>query len=237
MRVLAVVVLGALTLSQSAPNLVRFGPNATLLTERDLAAILALSDVGGRTAWAIRVSRGWSGWGAQVFFPADQSGDELRRGPMLAASARVAPGSASSVPRTWRAAYPGRWAQVPLTGSNPDVLSGPRDLNRPFRVHADLTDDDLLAIIGLIRSSPTVPASPMRPSDPDRPPIQVRGDWPVSAILPNDGSPARQASDAGDVVRVALIDMSPRENSGQDVILERTVRGWIIARVGWWIAD
>ena len=121
---------------------------------------------------------------------------------------------------------PQAYAQILEPGNdNPLAIAGPRDRQRPFRVYGEFSDDDLLAIVDLIRSAPTLSS---KPGELPQSPIfhHVRGSWPIKTI----------SSDEVGII-VELIDESPIEKSGQAVYLRKTDGKWTVIRLTAWIAD
>ena len=128
--------------------------------------------------------------------------------------------------KRWRLTTPQAYAQVLEPGNDdPLAIAGPRDRQRPFRVYGEFTDGDLLAIVDLIRSAPTLPSKPG-----ERPQSaifhHVRGSWPIQTI---------SADEMG--VTVTLVDESPIEKTGQAVHLKKVEGRWTVARLTAWIAD
>jgi hypothetical protein len=127
--------------------------------------------------------------------------------------------------RRWSRERSGRWAQVlTVAGDDPLAIKDSRDVARPFRVFGEIADDELLAVVDFIRSSPENPTP--QPSTAAAIFRRVAGTWPIQRLEVVDG-----------VVSVQLIDPSPIEKSGQAVLVRRVGSRWTITRITSWIAD
>lgn len=162
-------------------------------------------------------------WYVEVFLVPDQIAPALRRGRVETVVASLSAPQAYSGPKRWRKESTAEYAQVPVPGTDPARIAGRADLNRPFRVVGSFTDEDLIAIVDYIRSSPrAVDRTNQRGPFTDR----ARGQWPVGLVV-------RKTDD----IEVTLIEPKDRGTSGQRATLRQDGRRWTLTRVGYWIAD
>ena len=162
-------------------------------------------------------------WYVEVFLVPDRITPALRRGRVETVAAALSAPQAYSGPKRWQKNSTAEYAQVPVRGTDPARVAGGGDLNRPFRVVGSFTDEDLIAIVDYIRSSPVA-----RDRANQRGPFtdRVRGQWPIGLIVRN-----------ADGVEVTWLEPKDREKSGQRATLRRDGRLWTLTRVGYWIAD
>lgn len=132
----------------------RFGPLGGPLTSADLRAFEQAAGPGAQV-WAIR---GWRSqtlptvWYVDVFLPPTHTRARLARGPIVHLSCEPQEGICS------------RWTKDPEPGSYVQVREKRRldshemgawsDIERPIRVVGDSSDDDLLGLVGYIRTGP-----------------------------------------------------------------------------------
>jgi hypothetical protein len=153
---------------------------------------------------------------------------ELNVGTTLSIAAALESPTAYDGQKTWRVERVGQWAQVPVPGSDPRLVSDGRDLNRPFPVGGSIDEEALKAIVSLIRSSPTVEPPTSTPGKPVAPMFtKVNGHWPIARAVFRDAS----------LVDLELLDEKPQEKSGQAIRLRKTPAGWSIQALSFWIAD
>jgi hypothetical protein len=58
-----------------------------------------------------------------------------------------------NAPGAWKLDAPGHWAQVAISGRDYDVLNGEMDVNLPFQVDGDFSDEELVSLVTWIRTS------------------------------------------------------------------------------------
>jgi len=126
----------------SSPQFI--GTAVMKLSSEDVAAILSLEGV--TTPWLIHASQGQIGRPVQIFLPPGVATGKLRRGKMLFAL--------GTGPGQWHIVEAGQYAQVAVEGHSLEKLRDHLDLTSPFAVSGDISDDDLLSIVQLIRSKP-----------------------------------------------------------------------------------
>jgi hypothetical protein len=70
---------------------------------------------------------------------------------------------------------------VAILGRSVDDISGDRDVNRPFVVHGELSDQEIVTVVTFIRSSPelTSQKSSGSPAEISR---RVKGEWPLGRL-------------------------------------------------------
>lgn len=148
------IALAALVWLQPAARApIVIGPQRDALTVEDLAAIGVV--VGsGRSIWIVDTGPVGDTLTATVYLTPDQRSPVLRRGTWLSVTKGfAAPGRP---PRSWIAAdeqlrLRGEYAQVPIGGRDPDDVRDDLDEHRPFLVSSDVADEDVLAIVRLVR--------------------------------------------------------------------------------------
>jgi hypothetical protein len=112
-------------------------------------------------------------WFVTVFGLPNHHTALVRRGPTITVVAALTTPTSYEDQKTWGITGSVReYAQVPVPGSDPHIVRDGRDLNRPFRVVGELTDETLAAVVALVRTSPTIP-----------PPLSAKGQ-PVASISP-----------------------------------------------------
>jgi hypothetical protein len=232
-RLLILGTLGLFLTFQSAPSTaVRLGPTGNHLTSGDLDQINRL-DVGGRAAWVLEgQARGGirsNSWYVVAYLTADQTRAGIRRGRLAVLKAEMTSPDAYDGPKRWELVSMGDYAQVPLSGADPDALTGSRDLNRPFTVVGTVEDDSLVAIVSLIRTGPAIAIEFQDKTGP--PPTgmfrRVEKSWPIKSLLML----------SADAVEVSLLDPSRMEKSGQKVWLRKYGTSWNVTRLAAWFAD
>ncbi len=207
----------------------RIGPTSERLRAEDVAAIDAA--IGKRAAWLFQgfppsYDASNSSWYVSAYLPADHVTSRLRRGTVARVLGAMVSREAYDQRKKWTLTAPQAYAQVLEPGTDdPLAIAGPRDRQRPFRVYGEFTDDDLLAIVDLIRSAPTLPS---KTGEPPQSVIfhHVRGSWPMQTI---------SADEIG--IKVTLLDESPAEKTGQGVHLQKADGKWTVIRLTAWIAD
>lgn len=209
---IAIALVAAWLQAGAGPQIL--GPAAAEITSDDVAAFTRLAG-NNEAPWIVfGFARGMiPARAAAIFFKPDTSHAGIRRGRVDEFIARQSAGTFGP----WERVLTARYAQVPVERTNPDTLTSARDLNRPFRLVGVIDDDDILAVVRLIRSSPSVGMAKA---------TVVQGGWPITQMIL-----------AGDELRVRLIDENAREMSGQFVALRRAGSEWAITSVNLWIAD
>jgi hypothetical protein len=231
---LTLVLLFALLQTGAPAGPVRIGPTGDRLTEDDLAQIGLLAEEAGGRPWVLD---GHSPsflpdapWYVAVYLQPDLTSGSLRRGRIQYMTALLTARGDYSAPRKWQLNSSTDSAQVTMPGTDPDSVTGGRDLNRPFRVAGTFSDGEILAIVALVRSSPSIPPPVSRaPGQPTAAIFtHVQGSWPIVTLI--------AAADRA-AARVTLIDMKPSGTSGQSVELEGGGPEWRVVRLTAWIAD
>jgi hypothetical protein len=110
----------------------------------------------------------------------------------------------------WTLQQKHRYAQLVLPGRAFEQINGERDLNRPFRVHGEFTDEELVSLVTFLR------AKPSWLNGVERHPVEA--DWPVTVVNREpDGTVAAS--------------LSRDQWQGQRVILRRRANSWTIIRL------
>ena len=195
------VLVAALMQSPAMP--LRIGDVARQLTDADVTA-LEMVIPSGSTPWLLSgeyTSIGLAQY-IEAFMPPTVETQVLRRGTIISADRRPST-SPWVLGATWS------YAQVAIAGRRFDDIRDDRDMNRPFRVVGNFTDDDLVHIVQLVRSDP-----PTR--DPIRP-------WPILWVKrwPDDS---------------VHVDLLEEVTHGQAIILRKSGQDWLIVTVTSWAA-
>ncbi len=203
------------------PELIRFGYTGPQFRADDIAQITRIADAAGARPWILVGHPGFPPWiwNAQVYLAPDVVGERVRRGRVDTLAAELEGPHAYDRPKTWRSEGTGRYAQIVAPGSSPDALPDARHPSRPFVVHGVVSDEELLEVAALIRSSPTIQSG-----RPDHPLSEissniVHGSWPIGRV-------DREAPD------VVLVWLMLREGYGQTVRLRLNNGSWRIEALG-----
>lgn len=209
---LAVVVA---VLFQAPPSIVRIGTLAGSLTERDLAAILALPGV--LTPWLIHAGRGQIGHYLEVYLPPDTATDAVRRGTFLVGGRR------STIQEGGWGLNSGdsqrNYAQVAVVGRNMNQVVSQMDVARPFELRGTFTDAELLEIVGFIRSNPL---------------SQISNNIGQPAMVMGSLMPIRSIS--GSAATTVVVDLFIDEFQGERVTLQKQGSNWKALSSLKWIA-
>jgi hypothetical protein len=225
-----------LWLSIQAPpavGVIRLGPAGDRLSADDLAQIARLAKAESGSPWLVVAYPPGpmidsTRWFVTVFLEPDSWNSALNIGTTLTLGAALSAPGAYEATKTWRVQASGKYAQIPVPGSDPRVVRGARDLNRPFPVVGVIDETALLAIVSLIRGSPTIQPPPSPTRQPAVPILTtVQGHWPITrAVFRNASS-----------VDVQLLDEKASEKSGQGVALRKVGPSWSVSGLTYWIAD
>ena len=213
---------------------IRLGPTGSRLSLADLDQIAKAARGSVGDTWVVvGHSPGMMApprWFVTAFGSSNRQTALVRRGPTISVVAPLTTPTSYEDQKTWGVTGPvGEYAQVPVPGSDPQVVRDGRDLNRPFRVVGDVNDETLAAVVALVRTSPMIAPSPTRREGQPVASIftTVRGSWPITTIV------ARGPS----MIEVKLLDEESQERSGQTVELHGSRRVWTVGRLLAWIAD
>jgi hypothetical protein len=97
--------------------------------------------------WLVQGKAPFPGLTIAVYFAAEKTTAELRRGPMIRGY------RPANAPGAWKLDALGHWAQVAISGRDYDILNGETDVNLPFQIEGDFSDEDLISLVGFIRTS------------------------------------------------------------------------------------
>lgn len=215
------------------PVPILIGPTGGSLSASDLSQVVRLTAEGGGEPWMLvglpPPFADPARWFVDVYLAPDRTTAGVRRGRIQVVWARLPAIAAYAAPKTWQAASSAEYAQVPVPGTNPDAVRDGRDLNRPFRLFGVISDEALLSIVSLVRSSPVIAAPATRTTGQPvaRIATTVEGTWPIARVVVKPDT----------TVEVELLNHDPREKSGQEILLRGTGQVWIVERLGLWIAD
>jgi hypothetical protein len=235
MFTIALLFLLSLPATQSGTALfVRLGPTGDRLTSDDVDQIRRLRP-DAKPVWLVvghpRTFIPSNSWYVEAYLAPDASQTRVRRGQIVWVKAELTSPEAYDSPKRWEFVSTAGYAQVSVEGGGTDAITGPRDLNRPFKVVGTFDDDTLVSIVSFVRSSPSFSPPPSSRPEPPQVPTgifrQVQGTWPIAAIIGQGESG----------VELSLLDSSPYEKSGQRVILRRNGNSWVVAHLSAWFAD
>jgi hypothetical protein len=140
---LLTLAVGLLQIQPAVP--IRLGIGAQSLAEEEISEFRRAQP--GRDVWLVAGKAPFPGLSIAVYFAAENATAELRRGPMIRGYRLVNP------PGAWKLDAPGHWAQVAISGRDYDVLNGEMDVNLPFQVDGDFSDEELVSLVTWIRTS------------------------------------------------------------------------------------
>jgi hypothetical protein len=144
-RLIGIATLAATLLQAQTVGPIRLGVGAQSLTEQDIAVFQRA--LPGSTLWLVEGKAPFPGLSIAVYFAAEKTTAELRRGQMIRGKRPVNP------PGAWKLDARGNWAQVAIAGRDYNVLNGESDFNLPFQVDGDFSDEELITLIAFIRTT------------------------------------------------------------------------------------
>jgi hypothetical protein len=145
LRLIGVVTLAATLLQAQAVSPIRLGIGAQSLSEQDISEFRSV--LPGSTVWFVEGKAPFPGLSIAVYFAAEKTTAELRRGRMIRGYRPVNP------PGAWKLGAPGNWAQVAIAGRDYNVLNGESDFNLPFQVDGEFSDEELISLVTFIRTN------------------------------------------------------------------------------------
>ena len=160
--------------SQRTTEVVRVGDVATALGDSDVTDVVRLAACGTSPPWLMIASHGQIAevQFVEVFCTADQIKGALRRGQL---SWIVRDKFSSGVWSPWTVRERYRYAQVVPDGRSFEQVAGMQDVNRPFQLFSgEFTDEELVSLVGFLRSAPTWVHGSARD--------QVESKWPITMV-------------------------------------------------------
>jgi hypothetical protein len=142
---IGVVTLAATLLQAQAPGPTRLGVGAQSLSEQDISEFQRA--LPGSTVWLVQGKGPFPGLSIAVYFAAEKTTAELRRGRMIRGYRPVNP------PGPWKLDARSNWAQVAIAGRDYNVLNGESDFNLPFQVDGEFSDEELIGLVTFIRTN------------------------------------------------------------------------------------
>jgi len=97
--------------------------------------------------WLVQGNAPFPGLSIAVYFAAEKTTAEVRRGRMIRGYRPVNP------PGAWKLDARGNWVQVAITGRDYNVLNGESDFNLPFQVDGEFSDEELISLVTFIRTN------------------------------------------------------------------------------------
>ena len=183
------------------------------LSEPELVEIARLGSTNAIKPWLFVVQRGhFRGEFVYVYSAPTIDTPEIRRGTRALLSRRIS--DLKGAWEGWILNGRGWYAQVAIPGRDFARIEGEQDISQPFGVGSPLSNDDLVSLARLVRSSP----SWMGPSGKGE---RVEGNWPIDSIERD---------------RKGLVVIKTRKNnsSGQVVKLTMVRKEWQIRSIGFW---
>lgn len=208
-RIVTRLVVAAVILAQAPATLpARIGELGKNLTDSEAVQIARIASPTGPVPWLLYGYRGQIGDVMDVYLPPDSSTKDVRRGDLIYLSRFR--GMSPATPSSWGGPRLERYAQVVLAGHDFNQVQSDKDTNRPFETRGEFTDDDLIRIVTLIRTS-TVSAGFAGG--------KIWSDLPINSMI-------RQS---GDNVTVWI----PKDPAGeiQRVTLRRSGTEWVVADI------
>lgn len=151
-RLVTRIVVAAVILAQApATRSARIGELGKSLTDSEAVQIARIASPTGPAPWLLYGYRTILGDEMAAYLPPDTSSKDVRRGNLIYLGRR--PGTSTAAPSPWGGSQPGRYAQVVLAGHDFNPAQSDQDINRPFAIQGEFTDDDLIRIVTLIRTS------------------------------------------------------------------------------------
>lgn len=227
-RLLVLCVAGTIaSASSGAPGPFLIGESSRDLTPRDLADITALTAPHG-TIWLLDVQEDWFLKGpnleARAYLAPDTSSSTLRRGRFLWTYQEA---TSNARGYEWRVSGgPMSWAQVaPANSEFGSTLARPQTLDRPFKVDGQISDADLVALVGFIRGSPSKPVRTSENAD---------GSWSSEIGVGVDG---KNAIITIEVKAECFVKVTTerRRGAGQVIEVSKTGDGWRVVSVAEWV--
>lgn len=193
------------------------------LSSSDIEEIKRLANAEGGEPWLFIGVGGQLGLSqiVRVFCEPPQKSEMVRRGSLVHIS-RQRPSRDSQVWNPWKLLGSEFYAQVKLEGREFGHVKDNRDNNRPFSVVGKFSDEELIELVTLVRSSPTF-KPPVAQTHKTPNSTQVKGTLPIWYIHRKDDGH----------VEVNLLDGRSR---GQTVRLTSKNGKWSILAVGMWIS-
>jgi hypothetical protein len=145
LRLIGLVTLAAGLLQIQPTVPIRLGLGARSLTEEDISEFRRTQP--GSNMWLVVGKAPFPGLSIAAYFAAEKTTAELRRGRMIRGYRPVNPRGA------WKLDALGHWAQVAISGRDYDVVNGETDVNLPFQVDGDFSDEELISLVTFIRTS------------------------------------------------------------------------------------
>lgn len=193
------------------------------LSVTDIEDVKRLAEAKGGEPWLFIGVGGQLGFSqiVRVFCEPTRKSETVRRGPLVHIGRRR-PSRDSQVWNKWKLSGSEFYAQVKLEGREFEHVKDNRDSNRPFSVVGKFSDEELIQLVTLVRSSPTFkPPVAQTQKKPDS--TQVKGTLPIWYIHRKDDGH----------VEVNLLDGRDR---GQTVRLRKEKGKWTIFAAGMWIS-
>ena len=198
------------------------GEPGNRLPRYDLRAVGRLVGAPGGQPWLLARVRGMAGMSeiVSVYASPAVSTESVRRGTLWHVHRQLTERGGSW--RPWRLGDNEPYAQVRIPGRDFGDVRGPGDFNRPFSVNGEFSNEELVAIVNYLRTSPTIEDS-LEPRGRQAKVPRVRGGSPIWWMKRHGpGS-----------VEVNLVDGASR---GQLVRLKQVGKRWIVLVIQEWIA-
>jgi hypothetical protein len=206
----------------SFAQMARLGTIAERLTEHDLRAIAALLPPDHSAPFLLQGHRSQvlpESWYIDAYLLPDSDRAQVRRGAVLTMSSVLTNG----MPSDWRIEGTARYAQVGVAGRPFPRAVGMGDVDRPFLVNGEFTDNELRSIVAFIRTSPSQKQIGVGlPLGTSQGRLEVHGSWPIVEI--------RRTPSADSMIILTLSG-----GVGETVVLRSAGRGWTILEVGSWL--
>lgn len=198
------------------------GNSGGRLPRCDVRAIGRLVGARGDEPWLLIRVRGmaWMSEIVRVYASPGESTESVRRGTFWHAHRQRT--ERGGLWRPWQLGNNEPYAQVKIPGRDFGDVRGPGDFNRPFSVNGEFSDEELVAIVNYLRTSPTIEDS-LEPRGRQAKVPRVQGGRPIWWMK-------RHGPES---VEVNLLDGASR---GQLTSLKKVGERWVVLMIREWIA-
>ena len=148
----------ALVLQSASGIPIRLGDVGRLLSEDDIHQIEQIGVASGGAPWLLVGHHSMIGemWFVDAYLQPTTASPSVRRGTLINVSSNLP--EVPSVLKVWtlnRRATRLTYAQVAVSERSFGNILGDQDVNRPFRISGEFSDDELISLVRFIRTDPS----------------------------------------------------------------------------------